>query len=121
MPKKYDSMMTRLFYNSIIDHRSDCWNWIGAINPRGYGSLTVREPGKYYPVKKYAHRVSYETFVGLIPAGFEIDHLCANSSCINPGHLQAVLHKQNIELRDERKKRRLSVISGQAWLACNDR
>lgn len=39
---------------------------------------------------EYAHRATYELFVGPIPSGFEIDHLCKNVACCNPAHLEAV-------------------------------
>jgi hypothetical protein len=34
-----------------------------------------------------AHRVSYEHYVGPIPKGLEIDHLCRVRHCVNPAHL----------------------------------
>ncbi len=42
------------------------------------------------------HRVTYETFVGPIPEGLEIDHLCRNRLCCNPVHLEAVTRKENV-------------------------
>jgi hypothetical protein len=31
------------------------------------------------------------------PAGMQIDHLCVNKRCINPGHLEAVTGKVNVQ------------------------
>ena len=62
-----------------------CWVWIGATDSRSrYGRMIV--DGK----TRYTHRVSYETFVGPIPDGLQIDHLCRNRACCNPEHLEPV-------------------------------
>lgn len=67
----------------------DCFEWTGWKNDDGYGY--VRFEGKDRPV----HRVAYALFIGSIPPGMEIDHLCQDRSCINPGHLEAVTHAEN--------------------------
>lgn len=43
-----------------------------------------------------AHRQAYEDAYGPIPDGLEIDHVCRNPSCINPEHLEAVTHAENM-------------------------
>lgn len=42
-----------------------------------------------------AHRFSYEYYVGPIPEGFEIDHLCKVTRCVRPSHLEAVTPRVN--------------------------
>lgn len=73
-----------------VEKTDDCWNWIGAINSGGYAS--------FFNGKKVmsAHRWSYEHFVGKIPAGLDIDHLCRNRRCVNPEHLEPVTRQVNV-------------------------
>jgi hypothetical protein len=33
---------------------------------------------------------------GDVPSGYELDHLCRNTSCVNPSHLEAVTHHENL-------------------------
>ena len=43
-----------------------------------------------------AHRASYELFKGSIPNDLVIDHLCRNTLCVNPCHLEAVTSVENV-------------------------
>lgn len=45
----------------------------------------------------YLHRLMWEKWNGKkIPAGMELDHLCRNPTCINPNHIEAVTHRENV-------------------------
>lgn len=68
-----------------VDIQTRCWNWLGHISPNGYGRVAPTGRGCLY-----AHRYSYEAFVGPIPEGLEVDHLCRNRACCNPEHLEPV-------------------------------
>lgn len=61
-----------------------CWIWTKATTSAGYGNLNLEG----HPV--LAHRISHELFIGPIPPGLQIDHLCRVRCCVNPGHLEAV-------------------------------
>ena len=67
-----------------------CWTWSGPSKHHGYGHLQI---GKKMVL---AHRYSYELAKGEIPRGLELDHLCRNTSCVRPDHLEPVTHRENM-------------------------
>lgn len=68
-----------------------CELWAGRRMVNGYGVLsTARGTGVL------AHRWAYEQFVGPIPEGLVIDHLCRVRHCVNPDHLEAVTNEENL-------------------------
>src|SRR3990167_5102948 len=86
-------ILERYFEKVICDLATHCWLWIAHTDKAGYGRL---QQGSRKGVVLYAHRFAYETFIGPLPQGFEVDHLCRTRSCSNPEHLQAVLHSLNV-------------------------
>jgi hypothetical protein len=71
-----------------------CWLWTGAIasSRLPYGRMPMGRRGEWV----LAHRYSHEIFNGPIPEGYDVDHLCRNPSCVNPNHLEAVTHRENL-------------------------
>jgi len=78
-------------FNELLYHikyedgplHTKCWIFSGCLVD-GYGQLRINNN------RKFAHRYSYEYYVGPIPEGLHIDHLCRIRSCTNPDHLEAV-------------------------------
>lgn len=68
-----------------------CWIWTRAQN-YGYGRWGKRDADQY----RRAHVVIWETFNGPVPDGLELDHLCRVRCCVNPAHLEAVTHRENV-------------------------
>lgn len=80
VPAELERFMAR------VDKSGDCWIWTGYKNSKGYGKWN----------KWYAHRFSYVQLIGPISDGLQIDHLCLNTSCVNPAHLEAVTLMENV-------------------------
>ena len=86
-------------FNSRVNKTKTCWLWTGVVNLDGYSRL-------YTGNNKYVmgHRFSYEKINGKIPKHLEIDHLCRVRNCVNPEHLEAVTHKENVNRGGNTKK-----------------
>lgn len=87
--RRVDNIRERLLGN-VRTSSTGCWDFQGTRILSGYGRISWN--GRAW----LTHRVSYTLFVGTIPAGLEIDHLCKNKACCNPAHLEAVTRGENI-------------------------
>lgn len=80
----------RLEEKFIVDEQSG-GNWTAQIDRHGYGRFNLR------PRTTSAHRAAWLIYRGEIPEGTEIDHLCRNTRCVNPDHLEPVAPQVNVE------------------------
>lgn len=82
----------RMLSKISINHITKCWNFCGSITKKGYGRFCDRNVGRL------AHTVAWEIFVGPIPSGKQIHHVCENKICVNPEHLIIVTPKEHTHL-----------------------
>lgn len=84
------------FMGKIVVRINGCWH-MPPSHKDGYVMFSLA--GKYH----LAHRLSYEHFVGPIPGGLVLDHVCHTDDpscpgglpclhrrCVNPAHLEPV-------------------------------
>lgn len=99
--------------DKVVVEQSGCWVWKGTTGRKGYGRIRIDN------VLHQAHRASYELHVGKIPDGLVLDHLCRNTSCVNPSHLEPVTNLENMRRGIRATKR--SCVHGHAYTAENTR
>ena len=75
-----------------VDTSGSCWMWRGYTvmgRTHRYGQFTIGRKSQL------AHRYVYELLIGPIPEGFQVDHLCFQTLCVRPSHLEAVTPQVN--------------------------
>lgn len=81
---------------------SPCHIWTGPTSGEGkgggYGRMSLG--GQTVAV----HLVVYTHYFGYIPGKKQVDHLCNNRLCCNPGHLELVTHLKNQRRRAARSR-----------------
>ncbi|WP_157868970.1 HNH endonuclease signature motif containing protein [Streptomyces atriruber] len=78
------------FRSRLIIQPSGHWRYGTRVNNKGYACVC------HAGDREYAHRVSHHLFIGPIPPGYDVDHLCGLTWCVNPMHLEAITHSENI-------------------------
>lgn len=109
-------MIPATIYNRLTEAEDGCWEWNGYRDYLGYGQVRIN--WKCY----YVHIIVYESLVGLVPMGLELDHVCRNPACARPSHLEPVTHRTNL-LRGNgasgKNKRKTHCIHGHEFTPDN--
>lgn len=95
-PNPNASLSDRIAARYTPDATTGCWVWIGAVDQAGYGRFSYRRAESHRRGGVGAHRAVYELLVGPIAPGMTLDHLCKNTRCVNPQHLEQVTNLENI-------------------------
>jgi hypothetical protein len=96
-----DRLRARLVANIVVGPgRNPCLLWQGKKTWGGYGSISHCGPDRKVENcsgARLVHRLSWELFVGPIPDGMQIDHLCRVRNCVNILHLEPVTPEVHYE------------------------
>jgi len=105
MPRKgtSTSAIDRFISKVIVPpDSSQCWTWTGARGHKGHGAFA---PDGSIPRMMNAHRWIYQHVNGVdLPSDVFVCHRCDNPPCVNPDHLYAGSHQDN--MRDMRVRAR---------------
>ena len=91
---RWDDFIAAL-YLRCVKTPEGCWEWQGAKS-------TPAKSASPYPLQKWSgkrhpvHRLALEAKHGAPLGTQQAHHTCANTMCVNPDHLQAATHVENI-------------------------
>jgi hypothetical protein len=99
--------ITRVWRRVKVAAANQCWLWTGSTvvdhswtTPRQYGRILIN--GKQIRVHRFVYSVTRHP----VPDGMVVDHLCRNTLCVNPSHLEMVTPGENTRRGVKSPKRR---------------
>lgn len=96
-----------------VDESTGCWNCTShSKDALGYNKC---KRGGYHSVHRYMYAQKY----GSITSDIILRHICDNPSCINPEHLLAGTHADNVQDRVNKNRSALGEQNGRSKLTEN--
>jgi len=98
--KKYINIVDRLLSNCIARWSpimgSICYEWTLSVCNKGYGNLSMWDKTTKSRIYKRGHILLWELVNGRrVRDGYTLDHVCLNTRCIRPDHLEEVTRAVN--------------------------
>lgn len=81
-----------------MDDITGCWVWQAFTDNKGYGQFWFR--GKMH----WAHRWSRQAWKGSFKMGIQGNHICLNTSCVNPDHISEMTCSRNTALGNKTRR-----------------
>ncbi len=109
---KTQDLNNRFWSKVNIADLFSCWEWTAHKNHLGYGQF------RFGCNMVLSHRLSWELAYGKIPNNLQINHKCHNPSCVNPSHLYAGTHQDNMNdmINANRQKHPIGENNGKSIL-----
>lgn len=95
-----EEIKARFMFYVAVSPSGGCWTWTGGYSGMAYGRFYMRRRGWA------AHRAAYLLWRGELEPGQFILHQCDNKRCVNPAHLRAGTHEENMRDAIARKRMR---------------
>jgi hypothetical protein len=93
--RKRDPLLRLLERLTVPPLGGGCWDWTGPLNDDGYGRFYLGPQPGDEAVTHSPYAAAYRLFIGPIPRGKQLDHLCNRPSCANPLHLRPATSREN--------------------------